>query len=399
MIVAKERSGRPRTMSSSAHNSINSFAGAPSPQDSSDSWSNHLGLGAFLEESHHQAVGKDAIEEQNLGGVPNDIMTPSLTWPALPSDFPSPRDTDTPPHHQQQSQGEADDISTDMNELAGLNSSIYQFQMRVATMSLTPGLCDDMTAFTRSLLTILERTVDGSRRNRCQEHQDLPSTYSPAYPSPPEMFPSHHTKGQDTQFCRQNIESSIYPDEDHEPVCGVADTSNLFLILACYQRLSSLFKQVCISIHTQLEDNADPQYSTAQIVMTTELISHLLGRLNRGLQQLFPTGPPSPPASAIPPFSRDSMLTPSSMFDVATNASGIWPLTKNRSAVSCEDLFSSGASSDAYSIMTTGIANSTSTHIWSQGVSFVMCTMLQQQKALKSHLGIIKHLVQESNKF
>jgi hypothetical protein len=391
-------------MPSSVHNSANSFAGEQPPQNSwSDSWSNNLGLdhiATLLDESHEQVVEKNALEEQSLGGVPHDIITSSLTWPALASDCQSPRDTDTPPRQQQQFHGEADDTLTDINELTGLNSRIYQLEVQVGTASLSPHLCDDLTASTRSLLTILEGAVDSSRRNHCQvDHQALPSTYLPAYPSPSEMLPSYQAKGQDARFRRQTIDSSIYPDEDYGPVRGVADTSTLFLILACYQRLFSLFKHVCISIHMQLEDNAELQSSTAQIVMTTELMSHLLGRLDRGLQQLFPTGPPTPASSAVFPFSRDSTLTPPSMFDVATNVSGIWSLAKSRSAIACEDLFSNGASGDAHSIMTTGMAHGTSHSIWSQGVSSVMHTMLQRQKALKTHICILKHLVQESNKF
>jgi hypothetical protein len=421
LIVAKERSGRPsvartstlqsptssspRTKSSSAHNSVNSFAGETLPQDLwSESWSHHLVSETSLEENHHPAVGQNSIERQNLDCAPPDAMTSSLSWRVLASEFPSPRDIDTPPPQQQELHGEVDDTSVDdtsvdMNELSGLDSSIYQFQVRFATVSLTPGLCDDMTAFTRTLLDILGRTVDGSRRNRFRDHQDPSLLYSPAYPSPSETFPSYPTKGQDALFRRQNIHSSIYPDEDYAVGCGVTDTSTIFLILACYQRLSGLFKQVCISIHMQLEDNAELQSSTAQFVMTTELISHLLGRLDRGLQQLFPTGPPSPPLSRYPSFPHESMLTPPSMFNVATNASSVWSLTKNRSAVTCEDPFSNGASSDAYSIMVAEMGNDVSHYSWSQGVSFIMRRMVQRQKSLKSHLSILKHLVQESNKF
>lgn len=218
-------------MPSSVHNP---FAGEPSPQDSwSNSWSNDLDCGTFSDESLHSAVEKNAVEGQRLSGVPHDIMASSLSWSAPVLDCQSPRDTDTPPCQQQQFHGEVDDTLADMNDLSELNSRIYHLQMQVNTGSLPPRLCNDMTGSTRSLLAVVERTVDGSRRNGCQiDHQDIPPTYSPANPPTSEMLSSNQAQGQDARFRRKTIESSVYPDEINSQFRGVADTSTLFLILA-----------------------------------------------------------------------------------------------------------------------------------------------------------------------
>jgi hypothetical protein len=80
------------------------------------------------------------------------------------------------------------------------------------------------------------------------------------------------------------------------------DPGVVFLILACHQRLLSVFERICSSVHQELQDSqlsslehflrqhdlpAAAQSSTVsmtgQAVMAVQLVSHLLGRLDRAL--------------------------------------------------------------------------------------------------------------------
>ena len=309
-----------------------------------------------------------------------------------------------PVRHRQQQQLHAetvDDMNVkNMTEMMELNLRIYQLQAQAGeTAPPTPRLCDDITSVTRSVLRIIVEGAGGTSSMRGTSHhqnQYLPNKQQPSSlpsPFPSEILSPQEAKGNlDFRLRRQTIESAVYPDDngrgESSACCSSSIDSGIFLlILACYQRLIDLFKHVCLSIHTHIEEEDSMASSTAQVVMTTELISHLIGRLDRGLHQLI--SQMSPPTTSSP----------------STSIPNIWSATGGRcssSSSSYDDFFDVGRG-----VMTGAGRNSRETSYsgsngsglsCSQGITSVVNSMARRQTALRAHIGFIKDSIQKSDK-
>ncbi|KAM7193990.1 hypothetical protein V8F33_007496 [Rhypophila sp. PSN 637] len=175
-----------------------------------------------------------------------------------------------------------DDMVKHMGELMSLNVRVYLLQAQLGTTPPMLALCDEMASITRSFLSILERMVEAqSLSTQAQRTASFPSDTV-------HVPPGQQTEDSlDLDLRRQLVEVAIYAKDSFKSVCDTIDASTFLIILACYQRLVDLFKHVCLSVHTHLQDHETggsdlPSLTTAQVVMTTELISHLLGRLDPG---------------------------------------------------------------------------------------------------------------------
>lgn len=329
--------------------------------------------------------------------LPRDVMgNPSLSeaTPLVMSDC---RTSVAPeePLRQQKPHSEADDVVVkDMNELMELNLRIYHLQTQAGIAPPTPGLCDDITSVTRSLLRKMEQAGESTRgsphQHRYGEHQ-FPSHQSSGGPS------HHQTRRLDTQIRRQAIGLSMYPEDSYDSVGGGVDAGVFLHILACYQRIFDLFKHVCLSIHTHIEDNTALQSSSAaQVVMGTELISHLSGRLSRGLHQLTsrmvaPTAASRSGAASSSPSCAPMRTAQFPILSVAsTPVSSMWssPDGRNSPVSSSETPSNTGSRS-------CGTRHNGS---FFQDVASVIESMGKKQAALCAHIVVIKHSIQESDK-
>lgn len=187
---------------------------------------------------------------------------------------------------------EAAVTAADIKELADLHVGIHS--MAVKDTGLIP--CDEITHVTRCFLKTTNRIV---KQTEQRLEIDEPSfSLSPPLSAQPGL--------------------SVRGFEDRERMLVKPDTATIMMILACYQRLLNLFQQVCFILHkhTAIDDSegsdaseysgphdiaAGPSgedhrsYSVAQTAMITELVSHLLNQLDRGLRRLFgPLAPHSP---------------------------------------------------------------------------------------------------------
>ncbi|KUI71856.1 hypothetical protein VM1G_07487 [Cytospora mali] len=260
------------------------------------------------------------------------------------------------------------DIVKDTNGLTRLSLWIYQLQSEAGSKLPTPHLCENITTVTYHVLKALQGTFDGSERGL----QRLDSQYLP-----PGLFGDQWS---DTQSRRDSISSSMYPDDHHEHEASIIDTYTFLLIAACYQRLLDLFKHICISMHMHMDNVATPQSSVAQVVMTTELISHLLGRLDRGLEQTLCAGLPANTASTAS-FPNVSKLTSWSNFDAGPVLPDTWSGTNGFSGI--DDLFSDGTRHESYL----------------QSLTSVIGSMTRRKAALRTHISVIKRTIEGSEKF
>ena len=308
-------------------------------------------------------------------------------------------------HDQQQRQlqlpvplqlfGDAEEVVADMSELMGLNLRIYQLQVQAGTSPPTLGHCDEMASIARTFLGILDRIVECSRAVPPPTSKPLPTPLCP-----PEARPRHQAENLESSLRRQSINQSIYAD-DHESVYDIVDPGTFLLIFACYQRLIELFKHVCLSIHAHMEeDSADPQSSTAQVAMTTELISHLLGRLDRGLQRLTLINRRTPSTSTASPCLSPPIVASLPLSDGARSSiSSTWSIADSSCPVSYDDLFSNNLHINSQGVTVLDPAPPSPYLSCFPGVGSVIDAMARRQAALHAHIGIIKHVIQESDKF
>lgn len=198
---------------------------------------------------------------------------------------------------------EAAVTAADIKELADLHIGIHHIHVMVIE-DTGPIPCDNITHVTRCFLNIINRVVGQTEQRLEINEPSFPLSPPPPLSTQPGLMvrsPSHrlHT-------------------EDKQPMLITPDTATVMMILACYQRLLDLFKQVCFILHkrTVTDDSdgsdasrysgphditADPSdedhlsYSVAQVAMITELVSHLLNQLDRGLRKLFGLLAPNSP--------------------------------------------------------------------------------------------------------
>ncbi|KAI1808966.1 hypothetical protein F4811DRAFT_7810 [Daldinia bambusicola] len=181
---------------------------------------------------------------------------------------------------------QTDEIETGIQELTNLNLRIHR-AMRSSSapqQSPIPGCSlssEDLIDMTKSLFSVMDRARDSVGP---QSSSDISES----------SFPDSRTSSSTTR-------TSI-----------AADTSTVLMALACYERLLDLFGHICSSCELELSPTPRndhyvpegwigpglqrpvvPPYGTkdnlstnAQIVMTIELIKHLLDRLGRALRQL-----------------------------------------------------------------------------------------------------------------
>ncbi|KAJ3565667.1 hypothetical protein NPX13_g7418 [Xylaria arbuscula] len=175
-----------------------------------------------------------------------------------------------------------DSVIRNTTELAELNNRIYHLQLQSQISEFPQArLCDDMTNVTDSLVEIIARLLE--RRNQrtaenCRQLSAIPDILMPPGAT------SHTTRDNvDYVHRRQSIRMSIYPDDDTDDI----DISTVLLIMASYQRLCEFFKQTTLSMHAYIQTNGTSLSSRGQMVMTAELITYLIGRLDRVLSQLL----------------------------------------------------------------------------------------------------------------
>ncbi|KAK3318100.1 hypothetical protein B0H66DRAFT_225379 [Apodospora peruviana] len=374
-------------------------SGQRSLHSSSFDWTHILSPPDLLPENFSGGLDSDGITALLDGRRPSgsvaDTMTtasghdpssPPPVWDMDPScDITAqlPSKEEYPSHR-----GSEDDMVKDISELMSLNVRIYQLQVQIGTTPPMLALCDDIASITRSFLGILEHMVEKSRESSCHLSNHVDNS---AFPSELSGVPSRHQADDrlEPSLRRQLIEVTVYANDNFGSTCDTVDASTFLLILACYQRLVDLFKDVCLSIHTNLQEHEDggselQTSTTAQVVMTTELISHLLERLDRGLQRLTATNPLTlSPSTAASSSSRPSIVaaphTLPSAFDTSAGTSelGIWSATDSDGARHTLRL-------------------NTSTSFLGAGVA--VDAMTRRQAALREHIGIIKHSIQESDR-
>lgn len=191
----------------------------------------------------------------------------------------------------------------DIKELSELSIRIHS--MVVQDTVAIP--CDDVTDATRCLLKINNRAV---RHNEQRLGVDASS---------PPLSPPVSTQ----QGLPDGTPAHLLHPGDRQQTLAPSETATAMMILACYQQLLDLFKQVCCVLqkHTVTDDSngsdayfetygvaADHvdedhscSYSVAQVAMITGLISHLLNQLDRGLQRHFGTSTPNSPIPSPAP--------------------------------------------------------------------------------------------------
>ncbi|KAK0618506.1 hypothetical protein B0T17DRAFT_601412 [Bombardia bombarda] len=364
---------------------------APSPTDLlSENLSSSLDSGEFATfRDGRRPSGPGPVVETMAISPGQDQTSPSVWDMGLAYTI-----TTSPPSTQeQQLHAESDDdMVKDVKELMSLNVRIHQLQAQIGNTPPMLALCDDIASITQSFLGYLEHMVESSK-NLSYNSRHPSARVDMALPTPPcslEMLqiPTHHQadEGLDADLRRQLIEGKIYANDNFLSVCNNIDASTFFLILSCHQRLVDLFKHVCLLIHTRLqeqEDDSELQLSTAQVVMSTELISHLLGRLDRGLQRLTPTSPPTLSPTTTTTSSSSCLSTVAlhslSAFDTSdTSDLAAWPATDP------------GGEQQTMRPSTPNCM---------LGASMAINALARRQAALRGHIGIIKQSIQESNNF
>jgi hypothetical protein len=271
---------------------------------------------------------------------------------------------------------ELDGTVRTIEELSDLNLRIY----KATTTSPMRVSCDDMIEMAGSLLRILTIAVDAAKKS-CAMDQ-------------PARTPDSLSYRRDSHPRRHSSESSIYASDTHMAL--MPDTGTVLMIFSCYQRLLDFLKQICLKLHLSLSnyrpertarpgsvcnDECERDFSTAQVVMTSELISHLLGRLHRGLHQLmmafsFDAQPPlSPEVTSI-----SFPLSPQSSSEPAVLPSG---------CPTCSGSFDDGRGARSMAGMKFNSCF--------QGAKSVIETMAQTQSALYAHIELIRRSIEESD--
>ncbi|KUI64392.1 hypothetical protein VM1G_11194 [Cytospora mali] len=283
---------------------------------------------------------------------------------------------------------EPDDTAQNIRELSDLNLRIYE----MALTAKMPVACEEMTNVTRCLLKILGRVLVVHKQR----------LHGKGLPSPPSL-----SQNIEDRLQRHSIESVVYPN-DGPGSTSTSDTATILMILACYQRLFDLFKQTCILLHTHIarptvpeisgfpytqgtaqqqtseghsamwDDGDEKDYSTAQVIMTTELTSHLLSRLDRGIQQL------------VAALGSEYISTPTLPSPPLHNM-----VTAQSSSETFGEQYLIGVSPN--SVETTKNAVWTQSDTCLQGTKSVIDAMARRQQSLHAHIRMIKQSVRASD--
>lgn len=212
-------------------------------------------------------------------------------------------------------QGTSDDTENSIQELMEVNLRIYRAFRSASIRGVgSSPTSEELIEMTRSLLGISERITNLLKLQCRGNHGATPESFL-----------------QDSLgFPLSGYENSANASSTVE----LPDTSMVFMILACSERLLDLFSLVCFPLQVQvsslpirerheermaeiLPDNAEATgLSNAQIVMTVELINHLVDRLDRGQRQvvdcLRTKSPPRAP-SITTPISSDVATEPTNV--------------------------------------------------------------------------------------
>ncbi|KAJ0124361.1 hypothetical protein J7T55_005699 [Diaporthe amygdali] len=251
------------------------FAGSVSVQNMwSESWSQKRTLDDAGDGGMKHRLTSDeerdnvSLQELFPQQTISPVNTPSalredLFTPILPNSgechFPAPQEYIVKPkkHRTSDNLGRASsgaNILTRTHDLAQLSLRIYQLQLEAGSSMPSPVLCEKITSVTRYSASVMAPTDAGQR--------------------------------SDVRIRRQRIEYSVYAAETPEPEICETDLSVTLLALACYQRLLGLFQHICVSIHMHMDEVGSPGFSIAQVIMTTELINHLLESIDRDPLQM-----------------------------------------------------------------------------------------------------------------
>lgn len=323
---------------------------------------------------------------KSFQSAPNPSVVDGATSNVLPLGVETPYQ---PPPEEGREQ---DDTAQNIRELSDLNLRIYGMAV-TATM---PVPCEEMTNVTRCLLKILARVTAAPKQQ----------LHGSGIPSPPLL-----SQNMEHRLRRHSIEALVYPN-DGPGNTSTPDTATILMILACYQRLFDLFKQTCLFLHTQIarptvpeaftfshtqgaaqqqaserstalwDDEYGKDYSTAQVIMTTELTSHLLSRLDRGIQRLVTTLGTDYTTASTPP------LSPSHH-----------PMTPRSSSGTFGDHYLGGISPRAAEARNNAILTHSGPCLQGlQGAKSVIETMARRQQSLHAHIRMIKQSVRASDR-
>lgn len=308
--------------------------------------------------------------------VPNKMVGGAESIPSSGrnciDDDPAGRITFKLPEYHEQQQAQLDSTMKVIEDISTLNLRIYK-----ATATFPQHMLrDEMIEMSSTFLRIVARLVDLPRKSRPKNHQS-------AYPV-------------GSQPCRRDSIDPSLNSVDFR--ARMPDTANFMMAYSCYQRLLELFKKVLLNLHRKVgrsyrkegipppsvanRTSGDIDFSTAHVVMTLELINHLLRRLHRGLHQLVAAlsvgvqPPYSPETMPLSSFSCESMNSPD-----MTSGSAPQP----KPSPSSDDLSDSSSQQRATSCF--------------QGAKSVIEIMEQSQSSLYVHIKLIKAFIEESHGF
>ncbi|RYP41491.1 hypothetical protein DL767_000996 [Monosporascus sp. MG133] len=235
-----------------------------------------------------------------------------------------------------------DPTETEFRDLAELNIRIYRLlrtlnSRREDKLSSHAPSQEEMIDLTRSLLEILDRVV-ARTKGPSRTNQDSPTL-------------DDLSLDLEDRLRGRLIDPSSYMGEMYSPAGCALDTGTGLMLLSCHQRLLDLFKYVCLSLHPQMShssadrawrsvgsstrdyedgqwenarssytvpsDNREKRSSNAKVVMTVELILHLLSKMERGQRNLLDAW-----NAESMPFSRAS---PSSSLDTTASQTSAMP--------------------------------------------------------------------------
>lgn len=238
-------------------------------------------------------------------GQPRRSMTPivgnrtkaGFEPPNLPSRLPSHRESD----FNSPTRLECDNFDSlweVMRDLMALHVRFHRLQTRVESTIPTAQLWDDLTGATQSLLDFTGRFSASSSDN-----ESMVRCYTKSVSCSDKAFlkweippPGRFHSIESVSSASSSSPSSWIGTDESPPSesCPLPDTSTFFMILSCFQKLLDLFHSICQSISTCVEEAGTIQRpSMAQLVMSTELLSHLAARLDRGLERIFGHKSPS----------------------------------------------------------------------------------------------------------
>lgn len=285
---------------------------------------------------------------------------------------------------------ESECMESEIKDLSDLHLRAYK-----ATIAFSPATTcnDEMIEITSSLLRVIDRAVDCSNEQHGKHITDEQLLFLPSTPlsNCVDKVPKH--------------------PPNLTPLPGKSasgpNPATILMILSCCQRLFDLFNHVCRSLSKQLNQTAaqrhgtdgkytgqyaglqlDSYVSTAQVVMTIELLSHLVSRIDRGQHQLVESltvdhGPTSN-GSALSSFAPlcDSVDKTPPTTDGVT-------LDDNVS----DDHTCAGSSVGDGEKARLGSVSTTKMGIWHEGMDLFLQSMLQNQESIHAQILHLKGLM------